>query len=214
MTTGGTKMSDILKKDGLSVEVLVKLSYHSELGINLKKNLHYFDKEALFAELDEINAWYDNMDILHDLAVDYRVKSIQSARLKYTRYSPDHQTGKVFNDLLGFRSLCDDYNDVLALSECDHIRIADMSGGKAHDDGYRGIHVYFQLDNFHYPIELQYNTYYDRQLNNWLHKYVYKKEYDNTIGSSLRIAYESGIIRTENNFMEVLNNVLSGSKKV
>lgn len=55
------------------------------------------------------------------------------------------------------------------------IRRTDMSKGKAHNDGYRGVHVYFQLSNFHYPIEIQYNTYYDRQLNNWLHKYVYKK---------------------------------------
>lgn len=34
-----------------------------------------------------------------------------------------------------------------------------MSHGKANDDGYRGVHVYYQLDNFHYPIEIQYNTY-------------------------------------------------------
>lgn len=103
------------------------------------------------------------------------IRSLQSARLKYNRYYPDHQAGKVFNDMLGFRTLCDDYEEVLALNSSDHIRIADMSKGKAHDDGYRGVHVYFQLSNFHYPIEIQYNTYYDRQLNNWLHKYVYKK---------------------------------------
>lgn len=45
-----------------------------------------------------------------------------------------------------------------------------MSFGKAYDGGYRGIHAYFQIDGFHYPIEIQYNTYYDRQFNNWLHK--------------------------------------------
>ena len=48
---------DILKKDGLSIEKLEKLSFQSKLGIRLKKNLHYFDKEALFAELEEINEW-------------------------------------------------------------------------------------------------------------------------------------------------------------
>lgn len=36
---------DILKKDGLSLEKLEELSYHSHLGIRLKKNLHYFDKD-------------------------------------------------------------------------------------------------------------------------------------------------------------------------
>lgn len=89
-----------------------------------------------------------------------------------------------------------------------------MSAGKSNDDGYRGVHVYYQLDNFHYPIEIQYNTYYDRQLNNWLHKYVYKKADDNYVGCSLRKAYESGNIRTENEFGEVLNRVLSDSQKV
>lgn len=46
-----------------------------------------------------------------------------------------HQAGKVFNDMLCLRTLCDDYKEVLALNSSDHIRIADMSKGKAHDDG-------------------------------------------------------------------------------
>ena len=41
-------MSNILQRDGLTIELLGELSYKSKLGINLKKNLHYFDKEALF----------------------------------------------------------------------------------------------------------------------------------------------------------------------
>lgn len=46
---------DILKKDGLSIEKLEQLSYRSKLGIRLKKNLHYFDKDTLFTELEGIN---------------------------------------------------------------------------------------------------------------------------------------------------------------
>lgn len=205
---------DILKKDGLSLEKLKELSYHSDLGIRLKKNLHYFEKDMLFEELDNVNAWYDSCDGLHHIVTDYRIKSIQSARLKYERYYPDHQMGKVFNDMLGFRALCDNYEDVLRLSECENIRVADMSMGKAHDDGYRGVHVYYQLSSYHYPIEIQYNTYYDRQLNNWLHKYVYKHNYSNEIGCILRKEYEGGKIRTEKDFLEVQNNVLSDSKKI
>ncbi len=207
-------MSDILRKDGLSLKMLEHLSFHSELGINLKKNLHYFEKESLLEELEGVNAWYDTIEYLHDITIDYRIKSLQSARLKYARYYPDHQTGKVFNDMLGFRTLCDDYEEVLALSSSKHIRIADMSKGKAHDDGYRGVHIYFQLSNFHYPIEIQYNTYYDRQLNNWLHKYVYKKNYTDSIGCSLRTAYENGTIRSEKDFKEVLNHVLLDCKEI
>ncbi len=207
-------LEDILKKDGLSLEKLKGLSYHSNLGIRLKKNLHYFDKDLLFKELDEVNAWYDCCDGLHDIVTDYRIKSIQSARLKYERYYPNHQMGKVFNDMLGFRALCDNYEDVLRLSECENIRVADMSTGKAYDDGYRGIHVYYQLSSYHYPIEIQYNTYYDRQLNNWLHKYIYKRNYSNEIGCILRKEYEGGKIRTEKDFLEVQNHVLSDSKEI
>lgn len=207
-------VSDILKKDGLSLYILEKLSYHSRLGIRLKKNLHYFNKQDLFKELEDINEWYDTCEYLHDIITDYRIKSIQSARLKYERYYPDHQTGKVFNDMLGFRALCDSYEEVMELLECDNIRVADMSRGKAHDDGYRGVPVYYQLSSYHYPIEIQYNTYYDRQLNNWLHKYVYKRNYENTVGCMLRNEYENGRIRTETEFKEVLNRVLSDCKEI
>ena len=206
-------MSNILQRDGLTIEVLSKLSYKSELGINLKKNLHYFEKEQIFAELVKVNSWYDEFDELHDLALDYRIKSVQSSVLKYHRYYPDHQARKVFDDLLGFRSLCDNYEDVLGLQEIPELRVADMSQGKANDDGYRGIHVYYQLDGHHYPIEIQYNTYYDRQFNNWLHKYIYKKNYKNEIGLKLRKMYESAKIQTEQDFKEALEHVLSDCEK-
>ena len=73
-----------------------------------------------------VNEWYDEFTELHELALDYRIKSVQSAILKYTRYYPDHQTRKVFDDLLGFRSLCDNYEDVLVLREFPELRVADM----------------------------------------------------------------------------------------
>lgn len=206
-------MSNILERDGLTLELLKRLSYKSELGINLKKNLHYFDKNSLINELIKINTWYDEFEELYELALDYRIKSIQSAILKYNRYYPDHQARKVFDDLLGFRSLCDNYEDVLMLREISELRIADMSSGKANDDGYRGIHVYFQLDGSHYPIEIQYNTYYDRQFNNWLHKYIYKKNYDNWVGLELRKMYENAKILTEHDFKEALEHVLSSSEE-
>lgn len=199
-------MSDILKKDGLSLDILEKLSYQSQLGILLKKNLHYFDKAKVLSELNAICDWYDNCSELHVLSLDYRVKSIQSAKLKYERYYPNHQMRKVFNDILGFRLLCDNYDDVLQLEDIQHIRVADMSQGKAKDDGYRGVHVYYQLSGYHYPIEIQYNTYYDRQLNNWLHKYVYKHNTNAEIGLFLRNAYEDGKIRNEKDFVNVLHS--------
>lgn len=131
------------------------------MGVRLKKNLHYFDKNALFEELVLVNKWYDTCELLRGVVIDYRIKSIQSAMMKYDRYYPDHQTAKVFNDMLGFRTLCDSYGEILDMAALDKIRVADMTGGKAKDDGYRGVHVYFQMSSFHYPIEIQYNTFYD-----------------------------------------------------
>ena len=207
-------LDTILKRDGLSIRLFEKLSYESGLGIRLKKNLHYFDKTLLFNELLNVHGWYAGNVLLHSLTIDYRIKSIQSAMLKYERYYPDHQAAKVFNDMLGFRTLCDNYEDVLQIAGYDNIRVADMSNGKAKDDGYRGVHVYFQLSAYHYPIEIQYNSYYDRQLNNWLHKYVYKRKYKNQVGYRLRQEYENGKIKNESEFKEVLGHVLSDCEEV
>ncbi len=112
-------MEDILKKDGLSFELLEKLSYRSDLGVRLKKNLHYFDKKKLFDELLKVHKWYLKSIQLRGISIDYRIKSIQSAILKYDRYYPDHQAAKVFNDMLGFRTLCDNYEDVIQMSGYD-----------------------------------------------------------------------------------------------
>ena len=205
----------LLDKDGLSIEKLEALSFKSMLGKSLKKNLHHFEKDLLINEVDGVIDWYDDSpqgEILDGVAIDYRIKAKQSAHLKYERYFPDTLTEKVFNDLLGFRSLCDSYENVQLFKSEPHFRIADMTSGKSNDDGYRGIHVYFQIDHSHYPIEIQYNTYYDRQLNNWLHTYLYKKGYELSVGKQMRIEYEKGNIKTDEEFQEVLSYVLSNSK--
>ena len=202
----------LLKMNGLSMEILVALSFESHLGIPLKKNLHYFDKNSLIAELKKMTRWLDEQEILSTIALDYRIKSLDSILLKYDRYYPNHQTRKVFNDILGFRAFCDSYDQILKEGSS-QFRIADMSNGKAVDDGYRGVHVYYQKSGKHYPIEIQFNTLFDRQLNNWLHDYLYKKSYPIEVGKILRVKYESGMIRNEHEFKEELNYVLSGGER-
>ena len=49
----------LLKMNGLSVGILNALSFESHLGIPLKKNLHYFDKELLIEELVAMAEWLD-----------------------------------------------------------------------------------------------------------------------------------------------------------
>lgn len=52
---GGAVMNEqLLKMNGLSLGILDALSFESHLGIPLKKNLHYFDKELLIQELCEM----------------------------------------------------------------------------------------------------------------------------------------------------------------
>ena len=198
---------DVLVLNGLSKDILDKLSYKSNLGISLKRNLHYFTKEDVMNEMKKFTGWLIENETISELALDYRIKSIESISSKFDRYYPDHQIRKVFDDILGFRAFCDSYDDVLKL-DFPNIRIADMTKGKANDDGYRGVHVYYQRDPNYYPIEIQFNTLYDRQLNNWLHDYVYKKNYPLSVGKELRKQYENGKIKNLEEFEEVLQNVL------
>ena len=138
---------------------------------------------------------------------------IGSASIKFDRY-PNATFSRVFNDILGFRTICSNYEEVLCLETEEKIRVVDMSKGKSNDDGYRGVHVYYQKDNKHYPIEIQFNTYYDRQLNDWLHDKFYKRGYDSFYGQILRKYYENGRIKLAEELEEVLENVLHHCEKI
>ena len=205
-------IEDILRMNGLSIEIFDRLSYQSNLGKSLKHNLHDFGHDELMRELLEMTYWLQEQSELDDIALDYRVKSMDSIELKYKRYYPNRQVRQVFNDILGFRAFCDDYAELLS-DKSENFRIVDMSNGKSNDDGYRGVHLYYQRDNFHYPIEVQFNTLYDRQLNNWLHMFLYKKGYPDTIGIEMRKAYEEGRVRSADEFEEVLKDVLHCCKR-
>lgn len=89
-----------------------------------------------------------------------------------------------------------------------------MRNGKVNDDGYRGIHLYYQNSNKHYPIEIQINSKSDRIINDWLHIHLYKHIKDNSIGKLLRDKYDNGEFKDEEEFKEVLEHVLSNSKEI
>ena len=204
----------ILDKIGLNIEILESLSYESELGMSFKRTLSHFSKEEVLKEIELINNWYFSLEIIDDLPLDSRIKSVSSAKMKFERYYPNATYNRVFNDILGFRVICKSYDEVLELEKEDKIRVVDMSRGKSNDDGYRGIHVYYQRDNHHYPIEIQFNTYYDRQLNDWLHDKFYKRGYDSSCGQLLRKYYENGKIKSAEELEEVLEDVLYHCKKI
>lgn len=203
----------ILEKVGLSIKILDSLSYKTNLTVSMKRTLRHFNKQDVLQDIRNAREWYNTQAIIYKLPIDLRIKSIGSAELKFNRY-PDSTFSRVFNDILGFRSICSNYEEVISLETEEKIRIVDMSKGKKNDDGYRGVHVYYQKDNFHYPIEIQFNTYYDRQFNDWMHNLFYKRGYDDAIGRYLRKSYEDGKIKNIEEFKEVLANVLSNSEKI
>lgn len=199
-------LDEYLALQGLTVSALQELSYKTNLGRSLHGRLRQYDKEKL---LNEIYTAADFLEIeaqKYSFAIDYRIKSRESIASKYERHEQNEEVGKVFNDLLGFRILCDSYDFVLD-SVPENFRVVNMSKGKAHDDGYRGVHVYYQLDNLHYPVEIQFNTYYDRQLNDWLHDYIYKYNYPNIIGQTLRKSYENGQIKNKQEFEVIFDGL-------
>lgn len=207
-------MLNELDKNGLSINILQELSYESKMGKSLVNSLRKFEKEALFEEVSEMIRFYQEAEVLDNVDLDYRVKSVDSCIRKYNKFYPEMRLEKVFNDILGFRMLVDSYDILLKGKILEDVRIVDMSHGKANDDGYRGVHLYYQPNHFHYPIEIQANTYYDRQMNNWLHKYLYKRKYSDSVGRTLRQEYESGKILREQEFEEVLKHVLFDSEEI
>ena len=202
-----------LAQCGLTLEKLEKLSVKSNLGISFNEDLESFSKVELFKELQEVADHYNNEEILTTISIPFRIKDFNSMLHNYERYYYTKEANRVFNDILGFRSVYTNYDDVLAMQLPKQFRISDMSHGKSVDDGYRGVHLHYQLDEFHYPIEIQFNTAWDLQFNGWLHKYVYKRSVPNVVGALLRKYYEDGKIKTEKEFREVLNGGIFGRKK-
>lgn len=198
---------------GISEELLGKLSYESKLGKSLKNTLRKFDKQEIINELLDIKEFYESTKLLKNVQFSYRVKSIQSCILKYNKYYPNTEVNKCYNDLLGIRIIVADYHEIL-INDMDIFRVADMRNGKVNDDGYRGIHLYYQKSNRHYPIEIQVNSKDDRKFNDWLHIHLYKHIKNNKIGILLRKKYDNNEIKSEEDFKEALRNVLFGCKEI
>lgn len=185
------------------VRVLDLVSYETKIGKNLKNTLRKVEKDELFEELREYRLFLrDNKEALRGYT--YRIKSIQSMKLKYDRNYPSKEIGACFNDILSMRVIVDDYNIDLNEGKMRHV---DMSKGKGNDDGYRGYHVYYKKSNYHYPIEVQFFTERDYKFNMWLHKYVYKYK-DNSVGIKLRELYDNYVIVSEDDFKEELDKCI------
>ena len=188
---------------------LAEIGFETKLGKSLKNTLHKFDKDELFEELREAIRYYTT--IAGDITFEKRIKAIQSCEIKYSKYYPNTEVEKAFNDILGLRITLSSYDVFDKIDIPAEVKVADMRNGKAKDDGYRGIHVYVQKNHFRYPIEIQFVTEKDKQFNVWLHDNTYKYISDIKVGKYLRDLYDEGKIKTQEDFKKELQNVLSDS---
>ena len=194
-----------MKENLLTIDwsLLEKISYQTQLGKSLKNTLRKFDREELFDELGKIIEFYTEVgNELECANYQYRIKSLHSCLLKYEKYYPSTEVEKAFNDILGMRKIVNSYTICDSIGFPTNVRIADMRNGKARDDGYRGVHIYYQKSHSYYPIEIQFMTEFDKQFNEWLHDYLYKYVKDNEVGIKLRSMYEQGLIATKQQFRE------------
>ena len=84
---GGENLSeDLLKMNGLSTKLLASLSYPVADGISLKRTLRSVSKELLLQDVISMTEWLDRQEILQQLSLDCRIKSVDSIEDKYCRY--------------------------------------------------------------------------------------------------------------------------------
>lgn len=131
---------------------------------------------------------------------EFRVKTSQSVRNKFERRGGDFQS--VFNDILGLRLKVKNYYYYIKYPS--YYRVVDMTNGKANDDGYRAVHLYYKLDNLHYLIEIQLWSDDDYNFNYWSHANAYKLVKPDIL-LELRRKYDAGIICTELDFRKELS---------
>ncbi|MCC0732176.1 MULTISPECIES: hypothetical protein [unclassified Clostridioides] len=197
----------------ITTNILDELSYESKLGKSLKNTLRKFNKDDIFKEIRNISRYLNTRKIDFKFPVSYRIKSYHSCLIKYDKYYPNMELNKCFNDLLGIRIIVDSYYELFE-QDLSSFRLADMRTGKANDDGYRGVHLYYQKSNFHYPIELQINTKVDRQINDLLHMYIYKHTKNNLIGKEVRRLFDEGNFKNIQEFKGVIEDVLRNSEEI
>lgn len=194
-------------------ELLDELSYRTHLNKSLKNTLRKFDVDVLFNEINTVIQHYIEKD--KQIVYTHRIKAIQSCALKYQKYYPNTQVEKAFNDILGIRLTVENYDFLSALEIPSCVKKVDMQNGKAKDDGYRAVHLYYQKDHFHYPIEIQLATEGDQLFNEWMHTYFYKYVDNYSVGLFLRRLYEQHIINTEEDFRKEMSKyVLFDCKKI
>ena len=92
------------------------LFYTTHLSKSLKNSLHKFDKEELMADISLARDFYDEALETAEFPYDYRIKSLESCRIKYDRYYPNYAVERTYNDLFGARLIVEDYSQAYEIA--------------------------------------------------------------------------------------------------
>lgn len=182
-----------------SEELLRLCSFKSSYGRSFNKlDIDSRLIQCVIADIPWINQSLANIPELSQYT--FRVKTVDSVRRKVERH-PGLKAASVFNDLIGLRLLINTYPEKYP----DYFRVVDMRNGKHFDDGYRAVHLYYKLDNFHYQIEVQLWSAYDSIYNSWMHKFGYK-QYTTEILKTVYEEYINGTIKNYEDYVRRLRN--------
>lgn len=170
-------------------------------------------KKARLSDIDAIQlrkdiAKYQDFIYVSDIKPPdpYRIKTVQSAILKLKRKSEDFPATSILNDILGIRMRVAEYPSLISIP--DYLRYVDLTQPKENDSGYRGIHLYYRKDNYHYPIEIQLWSDADYEINGILHEFVYK-QLSNQVGAKLREIAATPGLRTRYYLLHCLEDILN-----
>ncbi len=199
------------KIDLPSKEVLEILSYKTSLNTSIKQlSLRKLDVNIIMEDIVDYSYFVRSKDEFLFLK-NKRLKSIQSALIKYNKCMEGSgcKVSQCFNDILGIRVCLEKYPEKFP----DYFRIVDIRKGKKVDDGYRAIHLYYQKDGYHYPIEIQLWCEKDISFNVWSHKSAYKYVTP-AVGLELRTLYDENKINTQKEFEENLKIIIKRGKSI
>lgn len=195
----------VYNKTGLpSKDTLDSLSYKTSIQKSIKQlSLRKIDIRLVIQDIMKYTQYIRDKDEFL-LLRNKRIKSIQSALLKYNKYMKGRgcKVSQCFNDILGIRIFMHKY----PISFPKYFRVVDMTKGKSSDDGYRAIHLYYQKDGYHYPIEVQLWCGRDIEFNLWSHTSSYKYVPKHA-GYKLRQLYDNGKIKTQSQFEYALEEI-------
>lgn len=187
-------------------EILNRLSFSTTLGKSLKKvSMKNVPLSFFMTDVSAYRAVSRSV-LLNSGLQNVRFKSDDSIERKFEKtLQKGLGFAQCFNDLIGIRLHFEEYPEVFPA----YFRVVDMRDGKKMDDGYRAIHLYYQRDNYSYPIEIQLWCGEDYQFNLWSHMAAYKYTKPEN-GYVLYQQYHEGKINSLEAFEAALNKLEKG----